>query len=85
MSAECNVCAAHSGQDEKIKGVGRQLGVLIWMLGILTAVIIGVGGALWSQLSSLSVSVATFTSRTAAFEARLEKLESRQDRLEQRQ
>ena len=55
------------------------------MLGILTAVIIGVGGALWSQLSSLSVSVATFTSRTAALEARIEKIEARQDRLEQRQ
>lgn len=78
------VCSNHSGQDEKIKAASRQVGITNWMLGILITVILGVGGALYTQLQTVVIAMAQVTTRLTAFEERIQRMDLADQRLSDR-
>lgn len=69
-------CAAHSGQQEKIHGVSGKMNLVLWLLGILITVIVGVGGGLYSSVQALNVSLASFAGKFSTVEMRLTNLET---------
>ena len=79
-----DVCSNHSGQDEKIKAASKQVSITNWMLGTLITVIIGVGGALYTQLQSVAIAMAQVTTRLTAFEERIQRMDMVDQRLNDR-
>lgn len=85
-------CVLHSGQEERIKGIGGKLNLVIWLLGFLITIIIALGGALYASVQTLNVTLASFTAKFVAIEGKIQTLEAtdarltdRIDRLEHRQ
>lgn len=80
MSDDRLNCAAHTGQEERIKGVSGKMTLVIWLLAILIA---GVGG-LYTSIISLNNTLATIGSRFAAVDARLTIIEANDQRAQAR-
>lgn len=81
---ESSLCAEHSGQVERIKGVGNQLKLLNGLIVVLITVIATVGGSLYFQIQNVVVSIAGYQTRFAGFEDRLQRLDAADQRMSER-
>lgn len=74
-----DICPEHSGQEEriasiqaatdaKIKGVHGKLDVLLWVLGMLIAVVIAVGGYLSTSVNNMNTTTAVAIQRLTTLE-----------------
>jgi hypothetical protein len=69
-------CGDHTGQDERIQSVNSKLVLLIWLLGILIAIMVTGIGALFTSINTMNTTSAVAIQKSAGIESRLAVLES---------
>lgn len=74
-------CVAHSGQEERIRAIGGKMNLVLWLLGILIAIIISLGGALYNSVQAVSYAIAGYGSKFSAIEAKIQQLDGTDQRL----
>ncbi len=81
---ETEVCAAHSGQNEKIRSAFAKVNLLVWMMGGLIFATITVGGVLYASVQSVQITMAGYSSQLNNINERLRMLDAADQRLSDR-
>lgn len=84
MTDACDNCPEHSGQEEKIRGVSGKMSLILWMLGLLIAVMMSSSAALYSSIQALNYNMANMSGRFSSIEAKLLVLEANDQRVNNR-
>jgi hypothetical protein len=69
-------CGDHTGHEERIRATDGKLILLIWLIGILIALMTTCTGALYSSVQSMNTAVAVLGQRFAAVESKMTALEA---------
>jgi hypothetical protein len=71
-----HTCGDHTGHEERIRANDGKLTLVIWMIGILIALMTTCTGALYSSVQSMNTAVAVLGQRFAAVESKISALEA---------